>query len=293
MENERYRIIEGLASQQGSPEWHNFRKGRIGASDAASILGISPWETTLQCYERIQFGTKKLPNEAMKRGTNMEAKARDWLNLNHGYNYKPVVIQSIKYPQFIASLDGYEEVNGQPNICEIKCPGIHAHGDALAGRVPAYYMPQLQHQMDLVGVQSMLYLSFDGEVGVIIHVPRDEKYCQELFLQEWAFYASLINFTPPPATDKDWVTVDDSTALEKAERYRQLTLLIDELENERAEIRHLLEPEEGHPRLIVGDMKIQRVIRKGAIDYEKIPELQGKDLEPYRKKPIMQWRFSV
>jgi len=223
----------------------------------------------------------------------MEAKARNWLNAQVGSEYKPVVIQSVAHPDFIASLDGYFEINGRPLICEIKCPGIHAHGDALAGRVPAYYMPQLQHQMDMVGVDEMLYVSFDGENGVTILVPRDEEYCENLFISELAFLASLIDFRPPAPTDKDWVTVDDSTALEKAERYRQLTLLIDELENERAEIRHLLEPEEGHPRLIVGDMKIQRVIRKGAIDYEKIPELQGKDLEPYRKKPIMQWRFSV
>jgi putative phage-type endonuclease len=289
----KYRIIEGPESVQGTPEWHQFRKGKIGASDAASIMGVSPWETKLQCWERIQFGIKKAPNKAMERGTALESTARKWLNDKLGKDYQPVVVQSINNPDLIASLDGYyENFEGTPYILEIKVPGIEAHGDAVSGRVPHYYIPQLMHQMDLVGVNHMIYVSYYGNHGEILHVERDEEYCKKLFLEELSFMASLIDFRPPPAVDQDWVKIHHEEVSVKAERYRELSLLIDELEMECQDIKDYLTTEIDHPRSIIGDMKIQRITRRGSIEYDKIPELQNLDLEIYRKKPIDTWRFT-
>jgi hypothetical protein len=68
--------------------------------------------------------------------------------------------------------------------------------------------------------------------------------------------------------------------------------LIDELEMECQDIKDYLTTEIDHPRSIIGDMKIQRITRRGSIEYDKIPELQNLDLEIYRKKPIDTWRFT-
>jgi len=33
-------------------------------------------------------------------------------------------------------------------------------------------------------------------------------------------------------------------------------------------------------------------LRKGTVDYTKIPEIQGVDLEKYRKKAVSFWRIA-
>ena len=39
-----------------------------------------------------------------------------------------------------------------------------------------------------------------------------------------------------------------------------------------------------HPRVKVNDWTIQKVKKKGSIDYSKVPEIGNIDLEKYRKK---------
>jgi hypothetical protein len=36
-----------------------------------------------------------------------------------------------------------------------------------------------------------------------------------------------------------------------------------------------------------------RSLRRGSIDYSRIPELRGVDLEPYRKKPVEVVRINL
>jgi hypothetical protein len=42
-----------------------------------------------------------------------------------------------------------------------------------------------------------VYVSFDGEDGVILKCERDEYYCRELFVRELSFLASILDFRPP------------------------------------------------------------------------------------------------
>jgi putative phage-type endonuclease len=36
----------------GSPEWHNARRGRLGGSEIAAVLGLSPWESRFSLWHR-------------------------------------------------------------------------------------------------------------------------------------------------------------------------------------------------------------------------------------------------
>ncbi len=42
-----------------------------------------------------------------------------------------------------------------------------------------------------------------------------------------------------------------------------------------------------------GNFVFDCIMRKGLVDYSKIPELQGIDLEKYRKEPNAAWRLSM
>lgn len=43
--------LEKIKLEHNSPEWLAFRKSGIGGSDAAAILGISPFRTNVEVWE--------------------------------------------------------------------------------------------------------------------------------------------------------------------------------------------------------------------------------------------------
>jgi predicted phage-related endonuclease len=51
---------------------HEVRRQGIGASQVATILGISPWETPLALYHYIKHGKMKKDNASMKNGRKQE-----------------------------------------------------------------------------------------------------------------------------------------------------------------------------------------------------------------------------
>lgn len=277
---------------QGTPEWHEFRQDKIGASMAPVIMGVSPFQTRLELWEEIQFGKKRPKTKAMERGTQMEPAALQWINEALGTNYQPITIQSLTVPERIASLDGHFEKDGLHFLLEIKCPNVQTHLEAVGGDIPAHYYPQLQHQMDVAGVEEIIYLSFDGEKGATIHCKRDKKYCQKLFVEEMRFLESLSNFTPPDPQDKDWMKISDPELSLKAERLRELNLLHEEIDREKEWIKEELQASVSHPRSKIGELKIQKIQKKGPIDYGKIDVLKGLNLEAFRKNPVSYWKFS-
>lgn len=292
--NHKYKIIDGPESIQGSPEWLEFRKGKISASLSPIIMGDSPFCTPLQLYEQIIFDLPVEKNAAMERGIKLEPAAREWLNNNTGSLYEPVVVQSISHAQFIASLDGYfVDEDGDVKICEIKCAGPVDHATALSGEVPKKYYSQLQHQMDIVDVDSMIYFSFDGEKGVSILVMRDKEYCKNLFQIEMTFLEKLRDFLPPDAVDKDWLKVTDSEIDNVVEQYRELIKQEKEIAQEKETLKKYILQHVSHPRVNIKDCWIQKVRRKGNIDYDEILKDYGvDDAEEYRKPSIESWRID-
>src|ERR1043165_6024764 len=132
--------------KQGTPEWHEFRKDKIGASLASVIMGVCPWKTPLQLYNEMKGIIDQAPTSAfMERGIEMEAQARSQFEYLKGKTFPSIVVQDDHLPWMIASLDGWNEE--EKCLVEIKCPGMKAHQIALRGQVPDHYYPQLQHQM--------------------------------------------------------------------------------------------------------------------------------------------------
>jgi putative phage-type endonuclease len=278
--------------EQQTPEWMAFKKGKIGSSAASAIMGESFFETPLQCWERHIFHIKKETSSAMSRGIELEPKARAWVNEKLKVNFEPAVIQSIEHPEMIASLDGFEMKGSAAFLLEIKCPGNKDHMEAVGGNIPGHYRAQLQHQMMVADVEEMLYCSFDGTEGVILECKRDHEYCKKLFCAEIAFIQRLADFDPPPYQDGDWLELIDSEQVRKANRLKQIDEIMKELLFEKNELESEIKSTLTHPRCKIGDIKIQKISRPGAIDYPQIEVLKTMDLEKYRKPLITYWRFS-
>ena len=63
--------------QQNTNEWLEFRRNKIGSSDAPIIMGKSPWKTPHQLWEE-KMGIKDsfFESQAMRRGKDLEPEAR-------------------------------------------------------------------------------------------------------------------------------------------------------------------------------------------------------------------------
>ena len=71
-------FIEDL--EQGSLEWHAWRRGVIGASDAATIMGENPWASAQRLLEE-KLGLHRAfgGNAATREGHKLEEFAREAL----------------------------------------------------------------------------------------------------------------------------------------------------------------------------------------------------------------------
>lgn len=273
------RIITGPEGIQGSAEWLEFRKGKIGASMAPIIMGVSPWKTPLQLFRELSQEITKEPSYSMQRGTSLEPKAREWVNGILKKEFVPVVVQHENLDEWIASLDGYD---GE-SILEIKCPGQEDHLLAISGIIPAHYYPQLQHQMFVTGIPFCYYCSYDGKNGVILKCYSDLTYQDFLYNSERRFLGFLRDNEPPEPSDMDLDDIVDPEALEEAEEYIEFCKSIESMEKERTSIREKLISRCSRKNSRIGDIYLSKISRKGNVDYSKIPELKKIDLEQYRR----------
>jgi putative phage-type endonuclease len=289
------RVIEDKDLPQGSQEWLDYRKGKIGASMAPAIMGMSPWKTRLQLWEEFFDDKEKIDTAAMKRGRDLEPEARQYLNNKYGVELKPVVVEHPTYYEWhFSSLDGfYQREDGSIFAVEIKCPGSHDHEIAKQGKIPDHYIPQLNHQLeDMPMVDEILYFSYHPSSPVELWHKRNQNDLQSQLKEELSFKSSIIDCIPPKACDRDTVVIIDPTASNEARILLELTeqknIIERQIEESKTRLKELINKQ---PRCKIGNLNIIRSIRPGAIDYEKIPELKGVDRNVYRKSPIEVWSF--
>lgn len=274
--------------EQGSKEWLDLRKTKITATDSCIIMGASHWKTRIQLYhEKLSNDAPFPPNERMQRGIDLEPIARDLFNVKSGWDMKPAVIVN---DWAMASLDGRDNSIGC--IVEIKCPGEKDHAIALQGKIPDHYYPQLQHQIWVAGVQIAYYFSFDGVDGVIVKVKRDDEYIEKMIAEEFKFYTCLQQKTPPEPSDEDYIEREDDLWQQCASKWRSVKNSIKDLEMEEEELRKQLIFLSGESNTKGAGISLCQVQRKGNVEYAKIPELKGVDLDKYRKGFINSWRIT-
>lgn len=272
--------------EQSSPEWHSLRANKIGASDAAVILGIG-FKSLDDLYEE-KLGKPVVINAAMKRGTHMEPIARKAFEKCMGKEYRPAVFISDESPWMMASLDGISEDGN--SILEIKCGSEKLHNLAIAGKLPPYYYSQVQHQMYVTGVQLCYYWSFNGEDGALVLVNRDQGYINNYLPKAKAFWDRLQSLEKP---ESSYIEIDTQEWGEMVERYKNIQSerkLLDEQEKwVRSELQAMSKdrPCKGY------GLTLSKVIRCGNVSYSDIPELKNVDLDKYRKPGSEYWKITL
>lgn len=139
-------------------QWLAERKLGIGGSDAAAVLGLSPWKTNVELWEE-KTGRREdqdmSDNAYVQYGVAVEPLIRSMFVLDypeyevrHDENLSKT---HARYPQLRASLDGEltERTTGRFGVLEIKASFINSRADRdkWNGVVPQHYFVQVLHNM--------------------------------------------------------------------------------------------------------------------------------------------------
>jgi putative phage-type endonuclease len=284
-------------------QWLDWRRDGIGSSDAAIIMGVSPWKTPLELWQEKLFGNSDtVENSSMTRGKNLEEPARQAFEKALNTIVFPKNVVNTLHTWQRASLDGIDL--DEKILVEIKCPNKEDHFHALMKKVPDKYFPQCQHQLSVTGLDGMYYFSFDGKEGTIVEVERDQKYIDELFLKEKEFWDMVLNQTPPPMTDRDYLCMEENPEWNAiSEKWKETKKLLMEAEKDEQKLREQLIALSKDRSSQGNNIKLSKTICKGNIDYSlaiqdyldnmraHYPDIHFPDiaLEPYRKKSFTKW----
>jgi putative phage-type endonuclease len=196
-------------------EWLEWRRKGIGGSDAAAILGISPFATARDLYyDKLKI----LPFEegednwvAKKMGHLLEDLVAEIFSKKTGYRIFQVkkMFHHPMYPWMLADVDYFVELpDGTIAILEIKTTNYNAKdhwwrdGEPI---VPINYETQGRHYMCVTNIDRVFYCCLYGnnEDEVIIRdILRDYDYEDELIALETGFWhGNVLAHVPPPYTE--------------------------------------------------------------------------------------------
>ena len=257
-------IVTGPATKQNSPEWHAWRAGGIGASEAPIITGTSKFRTAYELFRiRRGIGPPPPPNSFVdrirERGHRLAPGARPASAKHPRPTATPPIAERPAHPFIRASFDGYNGFDAIP--VEIKCPGDTAHALALKGIVPPEYVDQLQQQMFVAESNYAHYYSFDGTKGVLLKVPRNQKRIDEILFAVQDFWHRLQ--TGKWGTDEwtaaaaAWISANHNMQLAQEREEAARALLVSLMPKG-------LKRHEGH------GVSVSLSSRKGNIDWRKL-----------------------
>ncbi len=277
---------------QGSPEWHAHRAKYRNASETPVVLGLSPWTTPHQFWE---IKTGRAPQAdvtaAMAHGTATEPLAREAYEKLTGYVMQPLVLVDGEYS---ASLDGITLDGGL--VLEVKCPKSKYSrilNEAKAGRIPVDIYWQLQHQL-LVSQADLAHLFvYANDEGILLE-QKPEPEVWDTIRSEWATFVQFVNEDRPPAlTDRDVVIRTDAEWQSAAEVFLALKTEADAATSRLDEAKAKLIGLAQHSSEKGFGLSVSRFWKTGNVDYKRVPELSGIDLEMYRSAGREELRVSV
>lgn len=154
-------LTEQWGVDNAQDQWRKNRLGRIGGSEIAVVMGLSPYKKRVELWQEKtglikQKEISHLPH--VKRGIDAEPIARELIEKKFRVKYTTPQIQHPLFP-FGVSLDGL----CNHHILEIKTMGLAKHEDVKRGIIPDYYVVQVQWGMMLAGKRLGLFASYRPE----------------------------------------------------------------------------------------------------------------------------------
>ena len=193
-------------------KWREGRKHSIGASDAAAVMGISPWKTEAQLWDEKANGkTLDFHNADTVRGHRSENHILELYGIETGrkiFSGERIMLMSNHNPFMSCTLDGIDFTDeNNPIVIEVKSVKF-SHGEWSDDKIPDYYFTQLLHQLAVSGWnEAILLVRFTRNEGWesaserMYHVKREDVQDQidKLVRKERKFWNEyVVNMKRPP-----------------------------------------------------------------------------------------------
>ncbi len=195
--------------------WRVLRRQGIGGSDAATVLGLNPFETPMGLYlDKLGLADEKPETEEMLWGTLLEPVVANRFAAVMPFTVHdlPQMLRHRDHPFMTANIDRVlidpRHPERGPGILECKAPGFRQLPHWGPDKAPDHYVIQVQQYMAVTGYQwGYLAALIGGNRFVVVAVERDEAFIQGLIQAEAAFWHRVQTHQPPP--------LDGSAASEK------------------------------------------------------------------------------
>ena len=208
----------------GSPEWHHARQEGIGGSEIGTVLGLNPWESAYALWAKRSGLIPKLAtsNFAMRLGQVLEEPILQiWQEQNPDYEvFTTGTYQHPKVPYLHANPDALARniETGEWIVLEVKTS--RNYWDEL----PPQYEAQVQHYLDVMGLQRGKILGLVGMDWVEADIDRDDFQIKQQRQAAKDFWDSLQSGERPA-----W---DGSDSTYEAVRQENMEITEDEVEIE-------------------------------------------------------------
>ena len=236
------------------------RLGFLGGSDAAAILGVSPFDTPLDLY-LLKLGRKVksfTPQQlrALKRGKREEPRIVDDLVEDYGIEVvkrsteqEPNRYSDAEHPflaaeidfewrvrrEDVARFDLPEELIGTVQNGEVKT--VHPFASAKFGaaesdEVPIEYAAQAMHGLMVTGRDLCMFAVRDGFDLTLYWIPRDDETIAGMRAREVAFWHEnvLAGVPPDPHTLEDVQQLFQTAPASRTEATEEIAGLLRELD---------------------------------------------------------------
>lgn len=199
--------------------WLQARRKGIGGSDAAAILGLSPWKSPLQLYLDKRGELESQPdNESMLWGRVLEPVIRQQYAERTGriVRLHEGIIAHPSHAFMLANLDGFTD---DRRVLEIKTARSgHDWGEPGTDEIPETYLLQVQHYMAVTGYEvADVAVLIGGSDFRIYEVPADNDLHEMLIDAEAEFWQRVVEGNPPdPVNHADMVAKFGRSSIEQA-----------------------------------------------------------------------------
>ncbi|GAB6070858.1 YqaJ viral recombinase family protein [Thiomicrorhabdus hydrogeniphila] len=198
------RMIE--TNNLSNEQWLQARQQGIGASDAATAVGLNPYKSQLELWmEKTGRIIPDQPSETedspLLWGTVLEPIVAEHYakRTNRKVRRVNAILQHAEYPWMLANLD--REIVGDDEVQVLECKTAGIFGSKLwRNGVPEYVQLQVQHQLAVTGQKAAdVAVLLGGQSLQIYRIERDDDLIERLIKLEQAFWNRVLNDTPPPA----------------------------------------------------------------------------------------------
>lgn len=287
--------------EQKSKEWFDARRGKLTGSSVGAALGLNPWKTP-----------DDLIRQMVRDYHGAESEFQGNIATAHGNLHEPLAVMDYtaetgnivdecgffvhpEHEWLGASPDGLIDDDG---VLEVKCPfGLRNKKGAdlvfKSAKDQPHYFAQMQIEMACTGRAYTDFYQWTKHGDSLEPVEFSQKWFDDNLPALESFYKRYLSEIDNPAHLEPLLKeVNTLGAKSLLDEYDQISATIDDATARKKEIMAELVALSKDRNAVIHGRKLTKVERKGNVQYAKIPELKGLDLEPYRGKSSEYWKLS-